>query len=503
MNKTGTLRAILLLLPVFLFLSASAQKKKKKIKYTAEESVYEKSGENDVIKLYKAVRFEHEGAIMTCDSAYFYRKENSFDAFSNVHVNQGDTVNMYCETMNYDGTTKVLDAQGDVRFQDKKMTLETPSIRYNRDDGSAVYVQGGNITDPENTLYSKIGVYNTNSEWFIFKDSVRLNSQKYSITADTLLFNSSTGLARFRGPSQIETDSGYIKCNYGDYDTQNDIAYFSKRCEIHDKASVIIGDTVYYNRTTGVGDLYGDVFMSDSIQKYTITGQHAFFQESPEYALVTGEPLYTMIDDQDDSLHIHGDTLRINIGANGKRLIRVYNNSKFFKKDFQGKCDSLVFDEGDSTLRMYTDPVLWSGKSQLTANDIYMTLRNGNLDSIFMIRNAFILSRVDSVKFDQVRGKDMKGKFYDSELRSLYVIGNGQTVYTVVDDGKQQGINRADCSDIIVRLKNSEISEVVFLTKPNAKMYPIKDIPKGELFLRGFNSRLIEKPKSKQDLFLN
>ena len=106
MMKTGTLRAILLLLPVFFFLSASAQKKKKKIKYTAEESVYEKSGENDVIKLYKAVRFEHEGAIMTCDSAYFYRKENSFDAFSNVHVNQGDTVNMYCETMNYDGTRR-------------------------------------------------------------------------------------------------------------------------------------------------------------------------------------------------------------------------------------------------------------------------------------------------------------------------------------------------------------------------------------------------------------
>ena len=503
MYRTGTIRAILLLLPVFFFLSASAQKKKKKIKYTAEESVYEKNGDNDVIKLYKAVRFEHEGAVMTCDSAYFYRKENSFDAFSNIHVNQGDTVNVYCDEMNYNGTTKILDAEGNVRFSDKSMSLVTPSIRYNREDGSAVYTKGANITDPDNTLFSKIGVYNTKSEWFIFKDSVRLNSQKYSITADTLLFNSASGLARFRGPSLIESDSGYINCNYGDYDTQNDIAYFSNRCEIHDKASVLIGDTVYFNQTTGVGDLYGNVYMSDSIQRYTITGQHAYFQEEPEYALVTGDPLYTMIDDQGDSLHIHGDTLRINTRLNGDRLILVYNNSKFFKSDFQGKCDSLVFDERDSTLRMYTEPVLWNGKSQLTANDIYMTLRNGKLDSIFMIKNAFILSQVDSVKFDQVRGKDMKGKFYDSELRSLFVIGNGQIVYTVVDDGKQQGINRADCSNIIVRLKNSEISEVVFMTKPNAKMYPLKDIPQGELILRGFNSRLDEKPNSKEDLFLD
>lgn len=120
-----------------------------------------------------------------------------------------------------------------------------------------------------------------------------------------------------------------------------------------------------------------------------------------------------------------------------------------------------------------------------------------------MIKKAFILSEVDSVKYDQVRGKDMKGKFYDSQLRSLYVIGNGQTVYTVVDDGKQQGINRADCSNIIVRLKDSEISEIVFLTKPNAKMYPLNDIPEGELILRGFNSRFSEKPNSKQDLFLD
>ena len=56
---------------------------------------------------------------------------------------------------------------------------------------------------------------------------------------------------------------------------------------------------------------------------------------------------------------------------------------------------------------------------------------------------------------------------------------------------------------IFFNIKNSEISEVVFLTKPNAKMYPLKDIPQGELILRGFNSRLDEKPNSKADLFLD
>ncbi len=501
-RKTAQFFSMLVLLfTLFSAFQISAQKKKQ-ITYTSEESTFGKVDGVEIIKLFGKVVFNHEGAIMTCDSAYFFRKQNSFDAFSNVHVNQGDTVHLYCDNMHYNGKTKTLDARGNVKFRDRKMTLVTDAVLYNRITGATSYANGGVLTDPENTLYSKIGVYNTNTKWFVFKDSVRLNSAKYNIVADTLYYHSTSGLTRFRGPSTINFESGKINCNYGDYDTQNDIAYFSNRCEIYDKATIIKGDSVYYHRQLGISDLYGNVFMHDTLQNYIITGQHAFFKEDPEYGLVTGNPLYTMIDENNDSLFLHGDTLRINTSADEKRLIRVYYNTKFYREEFQGKCDSLTFNEEDSILYMYHSPVVWNGKSQLTADLIYLTMRNGQLDSLYMIKNAFILSKVDSVKFDQVRGKNMRGKFVNSELKSLYVNGNGQTVYTVVDDVEQQGINRADCSDIIVRIKNSAISEIVFLVKPNAKMYPINDIPAGELFLRGFNPRLDEKPLSKKDLFL-
>ena len=226
-------RNLLLLLTFISSIQISAQKKKQ-IKYTSEESTYSKIDGVDIIKLFGKVVFKHEGAIMKCDSAYFFRKQNSFDAFSNVHVNQGDTVHLHCDNMHYDGLTKTLDARGNVRFQDRKMTLVTDAVLYNRSTGATSYANGGVLTDPENTLYSNIGVYNTNTKWFIFKDSVRLTSAKYKIITDTLYYHSTSGLTRFRGPSTIESESGRINCNYGGYDTKNDIAYISKRCEIYD-----------------------------------------------------------------------------------------------------------------------------------------------------------------------------------------------------------------------------------------------------------------------------
>jgi len=472
---------------------------RKKISYKAKDSYYEKKDGKEIIKLYKEVVFKHEGILMYCDSAYFYQKEQSMDAFSNIHVNQGDTVHLYGDKMFYNGKTKQIKIEGNVRMVDKKMTLNSNLVNYDRNTGLASYYGGGTIVNEENTLFSKIGSYNSQTEWFTFKDSVHLTHPKYVISSDTLLYHPESGITRFRGPSQILADSSFISCSWGDYDTHNEIAYFSKRAEIHDKSRILIGDSIYYNRTIGKGELFGRVNISDTIEKFIIRGEYANYQDRPENAFVTGSPLYTMLAGE-DSVHIHGDTLRIITNRYGQKKIKVYPNALIYKQDFQGKCDSLIYNESDSIINMYVEPVLWNGKSQLTARDIILKLRNNSIDSIFMIKDAFILTEVDSVKYDQIRGKNMSGNFIDNQLRNLVVVGNGQTVYTVVDKGEQQGINRADCSDLIVRFKDGDVYQVIFIEKPDAKMYPIDQIPSGELFLRGFNPRLDEKPKSKQDL---
>jgi hypothetical protein len=58
-------------------------------------------------RLINHVLFTHEGAQMYCDSAYFYPEVNSLDAFSNVHLIQGDTVDLYGEFLHYEGNTRL------------------------------------------------------------------------------------------------------------------------------------------------------------------------------------------------------------------------------------------------------------------------------------------------------------------------------------------------------------------------------------------------------------
>ncbi|MCB8998925.1 MAG: hypothetical protein H6540_02495 [Bacteroidales bacterium] len=41
------------------------------------------------------VKFRHQDVFMSCDSAHFFPNLNILDAFSNVHIWRGDTLDLY------------------------------------------------------------------------------------------------------------------------------------------------------------------------------------------------------------------------------------------------------------------------------------------------------------------------------------------------------------------------------------------------------------------------
>lgn len=491
----------ILLLGLFFFTLAQAQEKSKITIRQADKQTYKKQGGNDVFWLVGNVIYEHDGAIMHCDSSVYMRTENKFNAFGNVHINQGDTLNLYGDRMEYDGTARMLFLSGNVRMNDGKMRLACNEIMYDRNLGSAYYTTGGILNQQNNTLSSRVGAYNTGTKRFTFRDSVKLVNPKYKIDTDTLQYGSETEIAYFYGPTTITSDSTIIYCERGNFNTKKEIASLTENAEIRKKAQTIRGDSIYYRAKKGIGEIYGNAYVSDTLNKYVITGGFAEYGEQPEFALVTDRPLYSLLI-EDDSLFITGDTLRVTSDYAQRRKIRVYNHAKFYKSDFQGKSDSLIYMEKDSVFLLYESPVVWNENNQLTADFIYMTTRKGNLDSLHMIGNAFMVAREDTTRYNQIKGRNMYGLFADNELRSIYVNGNGQTVYYAYDDAQKQiGINRADCSNLKILINESQVERVTFLTKPNATLYPPGKIPQGELFLKGFHPRFSEKFESKEDLF--
>lgn len=471
----------------------------------ADKGIYQKrQGKN---RLLGNVVFEHEGALMYCDSAWLFSEENRIKAFENVKINQGDTIFLWGDYLEYSGNTRLARVTGEeVRLQDPEMTLYTTELDYDRNQDLAYYHTGGRIEDEENELTSRQGYYHSGSKVFNFKDSVILVNPEYTIKSDTLIYHSEPRVAYFQGPTTITSDSSFIYCENGRYNTVSNIAQFKKNAYLYDDNRYLTGDSLYYERQNNFGEAFENVLVHDTIENYTITGGYGRYLGASDSIFVTFDPVYSIKQEQ-DTLHIHGDTLfsamRTDSLMHEFRQLKVYHKVKFFKNDLQGKCDSLTYNSLDSIIRMYHDPILWNDSSQVTGDTIYLTMRNKKLDSLKVLSNAFIINRIEENRFNQIKGRKVFGKFNrESALSKVYVNGNGQTIYYPEDEqtGDYIGMNKAVCSNILVRLRENKIRTITFLTKPDATLHPLAEATPENSRLEGFTPRFEERPQSKEDL---
>ena len=207
LNSKLTKYSLLLILSLLSLYSFS--QKKSKITYEADILRTHASDKN-IIVLVGNVVFNHEGDLLYCDSAYFHQEQNKIDAFSRIRIKVSDTLNIYGDILNYDGETKVAEIFNNVRLVDNQTTLTTNYLNYNRQSNIASYNKGGKIINKENVLTSKIGYYFTTPKQFFFKNEVVLVNPKYTITSDTLMYNTITEVAYFYGPTNIRSKENYI-----------------------------------------------------------------------------------------------------------------------------------------------------------------------------------------------------------------------------------------------------------------------------------------------------
>jgi lipopolysaccharide assembly outer membrane protein LptD (OstA) len=484
-------------------LSSFAQEgKKKRIELlNAEVLEYDESLGHKAKRLIGDVIFEHEGAIMHCDSAYLY-EDNSMDAFSRVRINKGDSIKMWCEELNYNGNTEFAKAKRNVKLVDREMTLTSQKLDYNMATEQAWYNTGGTIVDSENTLTSRIGYYYSTMEEMFFKDSVKLVNKQYTLYCDTLRYNTQTEVAFFLGPTTIISDENTILCNFGWYDTELDIAQFSKKATVLSSDQSILGDSLYYNKKHGYGVALGNVVISDTAQNIILTGERAKYYEVGDMVLLTDSAV--MIQDMGaDSLFLHADTLLSIIDTIiDRRILFAFHHAKFFKPDMRGKCDSLVYSYADSTIRLYSDPILWSDENQLTADSMWIQNKNSKIDRLYMKENSMIISEEDSAMFNQIKGRYMTGYFKEQKLNRVYVEANGETIYFAGEEGgPPDNVNKAKASNLLIKIEKNKVKDITFLTQPDATLYPLNLVKLSDMKLEGFNWRIEERPEKVEDIF--
>jgi lipopolysaccharide export system protein LptA len=292
-------------------------------------------------------------------------------------------------------------------------------------------------------------------------------------------------------------------CEDGEYDRVTSKSRFSVNALLVDGDRRLTGDSLYYNEKLRYGKAVNHVVMTDTVQHAVIKGDYAEYWRTLGYTLITKKAVAVM-GDKKDTLYLHADTLKATFDTlrNETRELFAYHNTRFYRKDIQGACDSLHYSFADSLISLYRMPVLWTGQNQLTADTIKILTGKNSVRQIFMYSTAFIVSRDTTTTYNQIRGKNMIGYFVDNELSSIDVNGNAETVYYVREDDKNlMGVNKAQGSRMRLYLADSKIRQIVYYDKPTGNMFPDKEVPADQRLLKGFNWRALARPFNKEDIF--
>ncbi|PRY48877.1 OstA-like protein [Arcticibacter pallidicorallinus] len=183
------------------------------------------------------------------------------------------------------------------------------------------------------------------------------------------------------------------------------------------------------------------------------------------------------------------------------RIINAYHKVKIFKSDLQSRSDSAFYSYADSIIRCYINPIIWTQGTQLSADTIFLQMKNQKLDNMLLQNNGLIVSAEgDSSRFNQVKGKVVTGLFRDSKLESMFVDGNAESIYYTLEDSVYTGFNRSLSSRMKLEFADSKLKRVVLVRKPEGKYYPIEKAPKDMEILEGFMWKPKERPKSKEEI---
>lgn len=482
----------------------SIQRKKTKVHIENYDLMTYSKSMGDMQRLIGNVKIRHDSAYFFCDSAYFFEKTNSFDAYQNVHIIVNDSVEIFSDLLNYDGNARFAEFFDNVMLRDDSTTLYTEYLTYDRNLHLAAYPDSATTVRGDKTLTSHIGYYRDDLKEFSFFENVEVLSPKYQMFTDTLFYNTRIEKMWFEGPTTIINKENILEGTHGYYLVDEDFVFLDQRPFMHNETQQMRSDSIQYDRNIGLAKAFGQVDMIDSAYKVVMRGNYMEMWESRGFSFAT-DSAYAVSYDSGDSLYIHGDTLFMHFDKQKEEVEKLLarRNVRFYKSDMQGKCDTLTYLMADSTIRMRVNPILWAEGSQLSGTDIDIRLKDRSIDWVLQKGNAFIISEDTIEGFNQIKGTDITSRFSDGSIHHVSVEGGtAETLYWIRDDdGALIGIDVSKSATMTIEMDDNSISVIKGYKDISETMYPESDLKENERKLQGFQWHDAARPKDKDDIF--
>lgn len=458
------------------------------------------------------VQFQHEDIFMYCDSALFYESSNSLNAFGNVKMNQGDTLNLSGDILYYNGTDKLARVRNNVVLTHGDMTLYTDSLDYDRLYNVGYFFEGGHLITKDNDLTSDWGEYRPETKDAVFNFNVQMlspappQSPKTTLLTDTLYYNTITSVANTRGPSTIDDGGCHIYTISGYMDSKTNNLTLLQRSEMSNNGKKLIADSIIWNSIDSIGEAFGNLIYTDVINQNAITGHYCYYNDKTGYSLGTDSICIKDFSQGPDTLYMHADSIKLfthNIKTDSAyRTMHAYNHVRMYRKDIQGVCDSLVYLTKDSVIIMYKDPIIWTGEQQLLGEEIMAFTNDSTIDSIHVVRQALSCEYLDSIHYNQISGHEIRSYMNGGELEMTHVIGNAITNYFPFDeDSIMVAMNHIESTEMKMFMGENRKVKKIWMPAATGTFYPIPLIPNNVRFLENFQWFDYIRPISPEDIF--
>ena len=481
------MRTVLTILTIlFLFLTVEILSQQKKINFSSKESKGITLNKRKLLILWNEVVFNHESSVMKCDSAIYERSNNSFIAYSNVEINENDSLKIYGDSIHYYGEIQKAYIYGNVSVKSNKINLNTPSLIYDKQTKIAYYNNGATVRDLEKgyKIESKKGAFKTQIQSVFFKENVVLTHKDYKIISDTLIYHTNNQRSDIIGNTEIITNNSSIYSNKGWFDSQNNNAAFKGEVVLKSKNQKLFADSVFYNEISGESYAEGNVKIKDDSAKILIQGDYGIYNEITDSIKVWDNSIFTQLDSS-DTINIYADQF-IKYQDSKKEVIICYNNVVIGGNLINGDCDSIYYNTTDSTLKCIKDPIIWLDENQVTGEKIEFKTFEGDIFNMTVTNNSMIITRKDSIHYDQIKGEQIKGYFKNNELNILDVNKSGEAIYYTNDekDSLINEINIIYCESMKLQMKENRIEKIKFNSKPDGKTLPF--LGKEDIYLDNF-----------------
>ncbi len=450
------------------------------------------------------VRVMHDGIVMTCNKAYYFKDENYIKAFGNVEMVQGDTLYLNSKYAEYNGNVKKAFATGDVVMQSPESKMSTDTLSFDRNSQEAFFNNYGTIINKNNTLKSKAGRYYVTAKKYQFLTSVVITNPEYTIKSNHLDYYTTQGDSYLYGPSTITGKNNFIYTENGYYNSKKNIGNFKRKSYIKYKDRLIEGDSLYYDRKKEFASGTHNVKITDSINKAIIKGHYGEVYKNKDSLFITKHASVRYLIEK-DSMFIHAKKIIVT-GKIGERKVIGFNNVRFYKTDLSGKCDSIHSDQKTALTKLIGKPILWNSENQMTGDVMHLIGNNKTekLDSLKILNNTFIISK-DTIGtgYNQIKGLNLHGKFKENKLYQADVVKNTEVVYYMRNEKNELiGINKNLSSRInMIMDDKSKVETITFYDNVDGDIYPELDLPENARKLRGFVWRGDERIKSKEEIY--